>query len=644
MLTNHRVPAPGRTLLLLLGTLAALLLPAPAAFTQEALPAAAPADGPLFPIGPLDIRYLRDNPLHPPIEQAMAVGVELGRTATGYVAPREDVPIVVMSLADIDARPTETYHATAIQHILEAVRDYYVDQNLIGVFAAPEPSQINEIGQDIRRAGDSRLTILVTTGIVTELRTIGSGPRVSEERGIAPEDRVNNPLHRSIIERSPIRVSTEDEEVRMDLLRRDELDRYLFHLGRHPGRRVDASVAAAQDVGTVALDYMITENNPLTIYLQGSNTGSESTDKWRERIGFFTTQFSNNDDILSVDYTTASFDEVHALSASYDAPFANDRIRWRVYGGYSEYTASEVGFFGENFEGQSYSVGGEIAANIHQDRQFFVDLVGGLRYQNIEVDNQAFLIRGEQDFVIPYLGMRMERNSEWFSTNGQLMLEFGVDGITNIDPVELAALGRTDPDEDWQVLKGAFTHSVFLEPVLDREGWEDPSTPESSTLAHELLFSARGQYAFDNRLIPQEEQVAGGLYTVRGYPQSVVAGDSVIIASAEYRYHVPRDFDIQPEPTSFLGDTFRSAPQYVYGVPDWDLILKGFVDYGRVLISDRFSFENNETLLSAGVGIEFLFRRNLSLRVDWGWVLEDLPNEGVNDGSNRVHFVGTLLF
>ena len=65
-------------------------------------------------------------------------------------------------------------------------------------------------------------------------------------------------------------------EERADLLHKSVLDRYLFHKGRHPGRRVDASVAAAEEVGGVALDYMVTENQPLTLYFQASNTGTSS--------------------------------------------------------------------------------------------------------------------------------------------------------------------------------------------------------------------------------------------------------------------------------------------------------------------------------------------------------------------------------
>lgn len=637
METQTRTRRPSVALL----ALAAIALATVPVSAQEALP----EDGPTYPIDAIQLRYLRDNPMHPPIEGAMDIEVELGQTTTGYVAPRDEVPPITLRLADIADRPIEVYHASSIQRILEALRDYYVEQDLLGVYVAPDPTQINEVGADVRPRGDTTLAVIVTTGILTEVRTVASGERVAEGGEIEPADRINNPLHRRIIENSPIQPHSEGNMERRDLLRKSELDRYLFHLGRHPGRRVDASVAAAQDVGGIALDYMVTENRPLVIYGQVSNTGTASTDRWRERIGFFNTQFTNNDDILSLDYTTANFSKVHAVNGAYERPFAsNDRVRWRVSGAYSEYNANEVGFFSDVFRGTQWSVGGEIAANFYQQRELFVDLIAGIRFENIEVDNRAFGIHGEEQFLVPYAGLRLDRTTEWFSTQASAIFEWQIGDLTDVKDSELVFLGRTQPDRDWLVLRYDVSHSVFLEPVLNRAAWEDPATPESSTLAHELRFGLKGQYAFENRLIPQNQYVMGGLYTVRGYPESVIAGDTAIIGSVEYRYHVPRAFKIQPEPREMFGEPFRAAPQYVYGTPDWDLILKGFFDIGRVIISDPLFFETDETLMGAGIGLEFLYKRNLNVRLDWGFTLDDLNSRSVNSGSNRLHVVATLLF
>jgi hemolysin activation/secretion protein len=532
--------------------------------------------------------------------------------------------------------------------VLEQLRDYFVEADLLGVYVAPDPQQISEIGEDLRGRDQSELTLVVATGVITEMRTIASGDRAKKGGDIDPEQRIDHPLHARILTRSPVRpYDPESDEERDDLLRKDVLDRYLFFLGRHPGRRVDASVAAAEEVGAAALDYIVTENRPLTLYAQVGNTGTSETDYWRERFGLLHTQLTNNDDILSFEYTTANFSDVHALYGSYEAPFPNnDRIRWQVYGSWADLDASDLGVTADDYTSETWLIGGELIANVYQHRELFIDAVAGVRYQDIDVDRRIFgilPISDEEQFLIPYIGARLDRTTEWFSTQGMARLEWQSDA-TDVDEQAINRLGRTAPDKQWWVLRWNISHSMYLEPLLNPKAWRDPSTPESSTLAHELLLRFHGQYAFDYRLIPQEQRTVGGLYTVRGYPQSAIAADSAYIGTIEYRFHLPRSFTIEPSPREMFGEPFRAAPQYVYGVPDWDLVLKGFFDIGEAQISDRFPFESNETLIGAGIGVDFLYKRNLNVRVDWGFALDELESAGVSDGANRLYVVATILF
>src|SRR5205814_774423 len=149
--------------------------------------------------------------------------------------------------------------------------------------------------------------------------------------------------------------------------------------------------------------------------------------------------------------------------------------------------------------------------------------------------------------------------------------------------------------------------------LLNPRGFRGETQSGSQTLAHEIGMSLRGQYAFRNRLIPNEEEIAGGLFSVRGYPESIVAGDNAAIASLEYRFHLPRTFKVR-EPGRLFGQDFRWAPQQAFGRADWDLIFKGFVDAARTEISHPRTGENDHTLLGAGVGAELQVKRNVSLR------------------------------
>jgi hypothetical protein len=127
-----------------------------------------------------------------------------------------------------------------------------------------------------------------------------------------------------------------------------------------------------------------------------------------------------------------------------------------------------------------------------------------------------------------------------------------------------------------------------------------------------------------------------------------VAGDSAIIATAEYRFHVPRALGIQAEPSQVFGKPFHWRPARPGGRADWDLILKAFIDGGRIVQNDALQFERNYSLLSTGVGMELMLKQNITLRLDYGVVLRDLDlddqGSGPDRGDSRLHVVFTLLY
>ena len=135
----------------------------------------------------------------------------------------------------------------------------------MGIYVAPDPAQISPSGEDLRPPGRTTLRIVITTALVSGVRTLAYGDRVD------PAKRVNHPAHRRIIEHSPLKPFVEVEgdgkarRKRRDLLRRDHLDDYLFRLNRHAGRRVDAAVSAGDETGMVTLDYLVTERSPLVL-------------------------------------------------------------------------------------------------------------------------------------------------------------------------------------------------------------------------------------------------------------------------------------------------------------------------------------------------------------------------------------------
>lgn len=590
------------------------------------LPAALPADLARYEVTQFSFNYNTPAQGQVSLNELGLEPITLGRVRGGFVAPREGVPNVALTLAELSSDQPRGFYGSAIKHIGETVRDHLNRRNLIGVFVAPHPEDISETTGEDQRRDSKRLRMVIYTGRVKEVRTLASGER------IALEERVNNPRHKGVAEKSPVKPG--------EVLNKEELDHYVFWLNRHPGRRVDVAIANTDTPEQVVLDYLIAETKPWQLYFQVSNTGTENTSEWRERFGFIQTQLTNNDDILNLDYTTAGFEDSHTFAASYEAPFFRsrlDRVRWRIYGTFNDFTASDIGLTGDvpgldDFESQELMGGGELIANLWQNGQFFLDVFGGAAYRDIEVDGPAGPAEGS--WVSPYGGVRIDRRTDRTITFGELRLTHAIGDVE--DQTELDRLGRINAEEDFTVLTYDVSQSFFLEPLINKD---------STTLAHELFFALRGQYAFDDRLIAQWQDTLGGFFTVRGYEESIIAADSSIIFTAEYRFHLPRSLSVQQEPGDFFGREFRWRPARQYARPDWDLIFRGFFDYGEAIFSDPQGAEEDTTLMGAGIGVELQIRQNINLRLDWGIVLEEVEvdNDTIDSGDSRLHFLATFV-
>jgi len=618
----------------------------PAAAAAEPVPGVpVPDDGGRYPISRFVLEYRTEHPSHPSVDELLGARVRLGVTADGYVAYREGLPSVDLKLGDVVDGSGGVFYRSAIQAVVQALVVEINKRGYIGIFVQLHPEDIDEAtGTDLRGGKSSDLRMIIWTGVVKQLRTIASGERLEDEIEADPAGRMNSddPVQRRIRTQSPLQAE--------DLLRKDYLDDYVFRLNRHPGRRVDVAISPGESSEEVVVDYLVSETKPWSVYAQVSNTGTASTGEWRERFGFVHNQLTGHDDILRIDYITSNFDASHAVMAGYEFPLISDQLRARGYGMWSTFTASDVGFADETFDGTTYGVGGELVWNVYQHREFFVDAIGGWRLENVEVNSPSG--DGKDNFFLPYFGLRLDRNTEAASTLAGVTMEFQLPGVAGTDIDEIQNLGRLGVDDEWQVIKFDAEQTFYLEPLLWPGEFAGEGGGEKGTLANEVAISARGQYAFDYRLVPTAEEVAGGMFTVRGYPESITAGDTVYIGSLEYRFHVPRILPISKpgmigqREMGWLGNNFRWAPQQPYGRADWDYILKAFVDAAQTQISDPRPGEFDHTLIGAGVGAELQFKRNLSVRLDLGFALEAIDDEPdtVDSGDARLHFSMTLLY
>lgn len=608
---------------------------------SEASPEAA-ASGGTYHITRFELRYHDEQADQPPVGDVGEARVKLGVAENGnFTAYRPGLASVTIRVADVIEGASARFDHGAVLAVAQGLVEEYYRRGYRGVMVQPDPEDIDEAGKDLRTRDRSALRMVVWMGRVGRVVSFASGPRLGAES--ATEDQVaaryDSPdrVHRRIRGQSPIQKG--------DLLRADQVDEFVARLNRHPGRQVRADMAplaGPENAELAELTYRIYEAKPWSVYGQVSNTGTKQTNEWRERLGFVHNQLTAHDDVLRADYVTGGFDQTHALTGSYEFPLLSDRIRTRLYGSYSKFDASQVGLAGEKFSGETWQGGGEVSWLVLQHRDWFLDAQGGLRWESVRVEDTLLGSRGNGAFVIPYLGARVERSTAASSTSGGVSLETN---LSSLSQGTLDSLGRLDCSAHWVALKYDAQHSMYLTPTLG----------VGHSLAQEVVARVRGQFSFGSRLIANEQDVVGGMYTVRGYPESASAGDSTMVGSLEYRFHIPRAFTVT-DPGQIrshkmttmwpFGEGFRWAPQEPLGTTDWDWVVKGFLDVGRTSKAKALTGENGQTLAGAGVGMELSLRSNASLSVDWGFALKDTdePGNSVKAGSSRLHFVLTLLY
>jgi hemolysin activation/secretion protein len=116
-------------------------------------------------------------------------------------------------------------------------------------------------------------------------------------------------------------------------------------------------------------------------------------------------------------------------------------------------------------------------------------------------------------------------------------------------------------------------------------------------------------------LVPLEQFSLGGLESVRGYRQDSLLGDSGVFASAEVR--IP----------FYRWDRSRSS-----------LSVIPFVDFGTVWGDSDIQNQEEDTLVSAGVGLQLDVSERLRARLDWGIPLIEVEDSDRTLQEDGVYF------
>jgi len=626
-----------------------------------ALPANPPPSAPLvYPVSKFNFKYAPEGreakAKLPSLDTLTTDPLTLGKSAEALVPPgkgTEDIPVSLPSLA-----PKTQFSPDALREVFATVQKRLNDQNIFGVLVSADPAQIDGETLQDKRVGTpqaNELTVLVYVGEIKQVRTVTKRVKFRETDPPA----IDEPRYARIKSESPLQAGSGEEPG--SVLDKKKLQNYLSRVNRFPGRRVDVAVNASGEPGGVILDYLIREDKNWTVYAQSSNTGTETTGQWRTQVGVQLRQLAKLDDIFDLDYTTSDLTSSNNLNAAYQVtPIFPDVLKAKIYGSYGKFTASDVGFDFQNFEGESWKIGGLLTWTPIRIADFPLDITGGLEWVDVNVVNNTFLGEGQGEFLLAYVGLGTEKKSDRFSAYASTRLVTNLSAFTDTDESDLGALGRFSTDNDFYILQFGLGTSFFIEPLFLGDKFRTPNEIGTWSLAHEFVFNVRGQFTFDDqRLIPQFEETIGGFYSVRGYPEALAAGDNVYIATAEYRLHIPRLFPLWKAPEGSPDGTKQNVAGLPFALqptaqgeglaqPDWDLIFRLFADFGYNENNQiQVSSEVDRTLLGVGAGLELQIKNNFSLRVDYGVALieqDELLLQPITEGSGRLHISAALVW
>ncbi|NGX31120.1 MAG: hypothetical protein K940chlam8_00480 [Chlamydiae bacterium] len=522
---------------------------------------------------------------------------------------------------------------TALQSMSRQLVQHFTDQGIIGVYV--------NVDFTFEKGALSCVIFRVFVALCDSTRTLT--PSIWPGQHNVDQYRFKN-----IRRDSPVK-SMDQKDLKKSVVNKNTLDEYALFLNRYPNRRVDIQLRPLEQKGVVGIDYVITEKKPWRVYLNLANSGTEQIGRWVYSMGFIHTQAFLADSTFRMDYAASNKRRFHSYEMSYDVPFFNvHRSRIRAYISFNKFSSSQLSLPNPEFRGSQTKVGLQFYQNFYQKHTFFIDWILALQYRYIKGINSLLNQDGQARFLLPRVALRFDLDAINTRTFFEMGLSTTINGFMVGSRKSLQNLGRYDVDNQWFIVDGKLNTSHYIN--LHRA--EDKNYPK----VHEICLEANGQYAYNYRLIPELKAVVGGMYSVRGYPNSFDSGDSAYAAQIEYRYHLPRGFKVNPNPKKLFGKTFRVAPQTLGGATDWDLVFKFFSDNGYVY-NNRPLAEINTFMLSAGGGIDFSLFDYLTLKMDVGVVLKNTngtpvfnSNTGnveavfVKQGHTRLTFSGTLMY
>lgn len=332
---------------------------------------------------------------------------------------------------------------------------------------------------------------------------------------------------------------------------------------------------AGKEPGTTDYVISVAEPQKSLVNLYVDNAGSESSGEWREGLFFTDRSLTGNRDSLMLSGIRS--DGTKSFSASYITPVGRSGTKLGL-----NYSANSVHITDGELE--DLNVKGHSSA-------YGVSVIQPLIVSE-SMRTEASLEYGHQNSQTDFLGVHWVDDTTYGYTASFSMTNYGTSSV--IFQKHGYRIGRSENITGYTKNFNKYIFNGF---------WQKAYTGGQ-------MLSARldGQYSSDNYLPSAEQFYIGGMYSVRGYEESYLGGDSGFAASIEYS--VPID---------------KSKKTSVFT----------FIDYGSVFGDSAF---DDHTLAGTGIGIRSTIAQKIYASLTLGVPLISDPNNDDID-STRIHFM-----
>ncbi len=381
-----------------------------------------------------------------------------------------------------------------------------------------------------------------------------------------------------------------------------DLKRELAMVNRNPDLSVAPQLRPGRDPGTIDVILLVKDHLPLHGSLELNNRASPDTTDLRLNGEISYDNLWQKEHSVSLQYQVSPEDtsEVEVVAASYVMPAPWDRERYMVF--YGIMSDSNTAF-GQGFQvtGKGNILGIRYIIPLPAMDQYIHSINLGLDYKDF--DEELVTGPGGESVLTPikYMPASVSYSATLFDPWGQTHFSAGLN---------MGIRGLAGRQQDFEIKR----YRAKANYILTTLGVE---RHQKLPFRLGLFIKLDGQIA-DSPLISNEQYMAGGMTSVRGYLESEIAGDDAFHLTAEL---------LGPELVNlpFLGRDSSLQPYIFY-------------DRADLWLQDALPGQDNFRSISGiGGGIKGGLLGHLDYELSYGYALDQ--GDPTDQGDSRINFL-----